>query len=305
MLKHVRFLYALLVITAIASLFTYYIVQKGQDLFFSVDSSYTIQASRLSQKEIQKHLWKNFSYENKPIYPKCLLDLIGTKGNPKSSSVDLDKCSVYDQDQETQDGNLDDVVFKYTFPVKGSSSNGEVSYTPFTQSHNKFFLVYTINTGGNSYYSTIVSVDKIDNTLQNPEVISPVGDRCNGGITAVAVLSGSNTFMYRKYLTPIDIVKEGDINTKLKPIEDLEASASSCFGQEYTKYNISKKNSYFGFVQLLNSTPVTDQPGWTDMYKYQSCFNTVFNSYGDANKNTLDKNGLNTFYNDFINQCFK
>ena len=62
MFKHIKFIYALLIITIIAGAFTYYLVQKGQSVFYNTDIVYKIPKNE--NKTTPKSICGNMSTEH-------------------------------------------------------------------------------------------------------------------------------------------------------------------------------------------------------------------------------------------------
>lgn len=113
-----------------------------------------------------------------------------------------------------------------------------------------------------------------------------------------------NDFHYSRNLTPIDIIRLATaVKIDITAYEDLEASATSCFGLAHYKYNLADDKIEFMSVSLAEEKE--DEKEWTDRYRAQSCFNKIYNSYVKAKKTELSLTDLNEFAKKFKDECLK
>ncbi len=251
-------------------------------------------------------LWKDFSYQGRPIHPTCFSKLFSMGDETRPESVKLSSCSTYNEEKQRKEGKLENSAdfLIYNDFVQGVQYNGADIYTIVAKHGDVYYVQYTQNTGGTGYFSNIVSVFKKGDTLTDAQIVTDGGDRCNGGVNGVIAPAGATSFYYSNDLTPIDILTASGKDTSLfKPYEDLEASATSCFGKLYMKYDMDTKQSTMQYVDIDLDSYTEDQEGWTDQYVYQTCFNKVYNSYIKKGEVRLDVPRLNNFYDDFVHTC--
>lgn len=268
----------------------------------------------------------NFSYNGKPVHPNCVFNPDNTNINgingeylPQNVTVDSSFNFNLAQCSTPIGGEYDEVTHSYTFPDENNSSTGFVQYDPILQKGNIFVLKVTSSGGGSGVFDDIEVLRKEGDMILNLGYIGAImsGDRCNGGIDNVAA-DTHGVLSYEQSLTPFMIVSIGDPTTKVKPYEGLEDSASSCVGLAHYTYMFDSQKAQLQNISIGSDSAsyetassmntygkILDQKGWTDQYKYQSCFNKVYNSYIDQDKTSLDQAGITQFAADFMKACVK
>lgn len=127
------------------------------------------------------------------------------------------------------------------------------------------------------------------------------GSACNGGIESER-MDGDN-FMYSRELTPPDLLALSiDPRLEISPNEDLEAMSDSCYAAANYVYNLTQNREDLVSVRLYDE-PVKDEKGRTERYRYQSCFNKVFNEYLAQGKTALTPKEVDEFAGRFRDAC--
>ena len=152
-------------------------------------------------------------------------------------------------------------------------------------------------TGGSGRFTSVVVVQVDGPDLKLIHSFGG-GDRCNGGVADAEIKD--NALIYGFYITPADFttLALGD-DQGLIPYEDLEASASSCFGiARYDAGNLVE-------VELLPEAPKAADPEWTSRYALQRCFNEFMLKKTADGKVILRGESFKAYVTDFMNSCKK
>ena len=129
------------------------------------------------------------------------------------------------------------------------------------------------------------------------------GSACNGGISSQR-MDGDN-FLYSRELTPIDLLNlAADVRLDLTANEDLEATSESCTAAANYVYNLTQDREDFVSVRLYDE-PVQDEKGLTERFRYQSCFNRIFNDYLAKRKIALLPKDVDEFAARFRDECVR
>jgi hypothetical protein len=127
------------------------------------------------------------------------------------------------------------------------------------------------------------------------------GSACNGGISNQRMVN--DNFLYSRELTPIDLLGLSvGFGLDLKTNEDLEATSESCFASANFVYNLTQDREDLVSVRLYDE-PEQDEKGRTERYRYQSCFNRIFNDYVARGKTALTPKEVDEFAIRFKNEC--
>lgn len=127
------------------------------------------------------------------------------------------------------------------------------------------------------------------------------GSACDGGIFAQR-LEGDN-FLYSRDLTPVGMLELAtDVRLELVAHEDLEAMADSCYASANFIFRIPQVREELVSVRLYDE-PKPDEKGRTDRFRYQSCFNRLYNALLDEGKIVLTPAELNDFARRFRDEC--
>lgn len=231
------------------------------------------------------------------ISPLCFEQLFGVDG-PKGP-IDVTTCEQISGYKNIQTG-IEEGRYRslYEFPSepdmpaeKGFSSYevlGDTAGGTAVQTYNE--------TGGTGRFSSIVLVKLTGNILSLVDQIAG-GDRCNNGLTEAKVEDGK--LIYSASITPGDFpMLAWNEDKGLKPYEDLEASAMSCFGTvTFTDGKISEVS--------LNPDATKEEGDWTSQYKYQKCFNGKFKEALAAGQKDMNLDQFKAFMDGFLANCKK
>jgi hypothetical protein len=129
------------------------------------------------------------------------------------------------------------------------------------------------------------------------------GSACNGGISNQRI--DNDNFLYSRELTPPDLLGlSAGSGLALTPNEDLEATNESCFASANYVYSLTLDREDLVSVRFYDE-PVQDEKGRTERYRYQSCFNRIFNDYIARGKTALTPKEVDEFALRFKDECVK
>lgn len=163
-----------------------------------------------------------------------------------------------------------------------------------------YILSITFNQGEPADIDNIVLIQKSGSWLSLVRVWDE-GSACNGGL--INQRMENDHFYFSRELTPIDLIgmsAEGQLD--LTPNQDLEAVSESCFAAANYVYNLDQDRQDLISVRLYDE-PVQDEKGRTDQYRYQSCFNRIFNEYLARGQTTLLAKDIDEFAARFKKEC--
>jgi hypothetical protein len=165
-----------------------------------------------------------------------------------------------------------------------------------------YILSITFNAGETADVDNIILLQKSGSWLGLIRAWSE-GSACNGGILAQR-MDGEN-FLYSRELTPLDLLElSSEASLGLNAHEDLEATSESCYAAANYVYSLTQDREDLVSVRLYDE-PKTDDKGLTDRFRYQSCFNRVFNAYLAEGKTALAPKEVDEFARRFRDECVK
>jgi len=129
------------------------------------------------------------------------------------------------------------------------------------------------------------------------------GSACNGGISNERI--DKDNFLYSRDLTPVDLLGLATgVPLSLTPNEDLETTSESCSALANYVYDLTQDREDLLSVRLYDE-PEQDEKGRTERYRYQSCFNRIFNDYLARGKTALTPKEVDEFAARFRDECVK
>ena len=127
------------------------------------------------------------------------------------------------------------------------------------------------------------------------------GSACNGGISNQRM--EDDNFFYTRELTPVDLLGLSlEVTLDLTANQDLEATGESCFATANFSYSLSQDVETLLSVRLYDEQ-VQDEKGKTERYRYQSCFNRIYNDYVARGKTALLPKEVEEFAARFKAEC--
>lgn len=236
----------------------------------------------------------DFTYKGKPIDPMCLSQDLEEEGE----AISLAECtgSVGACDATMAENGLEtfpDGSIGYTFKcTDGCMRPPFVSYK-YLGMTDGLFAVQTHESGGGTGYFSGVHLYAIDGDKLIRRKTLGAGDRCNGGISDVAVKDG--VLRYSVNVTPFDLVElAGGNDAGFVAYEDIQACAACCVGTaEYTGDTLTG-------VTLSDDAAV--EPG--DAQGADTCFSKVYDA-AFRQSPALDTARLQKFGRDFDAACGK
>lgn len=231
------------------------------------------------------------------ISPLCFEQLFGTDG-PKGP-IDVTTCESKSGYKNIQTG-IEEGRYRslYEFPSEPDmpAEKGFSSYE-FLGDIKAGSVIETYNeTGGTGRFSSLILVTLNGNTLTLVDQLAG-GDRCNNGLTDANVENGQ--LAYSTNITPGDFpLLAWGSEKNIKPYEDLEASAMSCFAIATFKDGTLSKIS-------LNPDAGKQNDDWTTQFAKQKCFNKKFKSQIESGDLELTPKEFQKFMDDFLKSCSK
>lgn len=129
------------------------------------------------------------------------------------------------------------------------------------------------------------------------------GSACDGGIINPRLEEDS--FMYSRELTPSRLLDLAvGVPLAIDPHVDLEGTGESCYAAANYVYSLSQDREDLVSVRLYDE-PVQDEKGRTERFRYQSCFNRVFNDYLAQGKTALLPREVDEFAARFRDECVR
>jgi hypothetical protein len=249
-----------------------------------------------SQKEIKEEESLKLLWNGADVPPLCFNALV--MGEVPLQSVDLTTCGTDPELTVTKtyhrDGQLiTDYRYKESEPDEPDVS---IMYRVVGTTADGTAIEVSNYTGGSGRFTGLQFVKVEENTLRLVKALGG-GDRCNSGVADAEVKN--NTLTYGFYITPADfpMLATGS-DQGLVAYEDLEASASSCFG--IARYREGKLIE----VELLPQAVDASDPEWTQRYGLQTCFNQQMKAQADK-KAILPAEEFKTFVQHFLSSCRK
>ena len=173
---------------------------------------------------------------------------------------------------------------------------------PISGGAETYILSITFNEGEPADVDNIVLLQKSGNGLGLIRAWAE-GSACDGGILAER-MEGDN-FLYARDLTPAALLALSvDARLEIDPHVDLEATSESCFASASYVYSLTQDREDFVSVRLYDE-PAMDEKGRTERYRYQSCFNRIFNDYLARGKTALTPKEVDEFAARFRDECVK
>jgi len=226
-----------------------------------------------------------YQVDGKPVPSSCLA---GLSRDGDQDKVDLTHCGDPSVKPKTQP----DGMVGYDDP-KG----GYFYYRYLGKADGLDVLYMEYSGGGTGHFTALIGITRNGQTLA-PKHVYAGGDRCNGGLSDAALANGRLTF--NQAITPYDLIALGDPGSKPEAYKDLEASASSCIGQSHM---VGDDKHWTGVA--LDDDGRTDQKGWTEQYRYQSCFNMLYRETFAQHRTELDRDGVKAFAASFAKRCMQ
>lgn len=163
-----------------------------------------------------------------------------------------------------------------------------------------YVLSITFNEGEPADVDNIVLLQKTGNWLGLVHVWDE-GSACNGGILNERM--EEDKFFYSRDLTPVDLLGLAlETRLDLTANQDLETTSQSCFATANYVYSVTEDREDLISVRLYDE-PVQDEKGHTEKFRFQSCFNRVFNDYLTKGKTTLLAKDVEEFAARFKAEC--
>ncbi|HMA54655.1 MAG TPA: hypothetical protein VKT17_09340, partial [Acidobacteriota bacterium] len=173
---------------------------------------------------------------------------------------------------------------------------------PNTGGAELYILSVIFNQGETADIDNIVLLQKSGSWLSLVRMWNE-GSACNGGISNQRV--DKDNFLYSRELTPTDLLGLSvGAGLTLTANEDLESTSESCFASANYVYNLTLDREDLVSVRLYDE-PVKDEKGRTERYRYQSCFNRIFNDTIARGKTALTPKEVDELAIRFRDECVK
>lgn len=239
---------------------------------------------------VAKTLPAELIYNGQPVDAKCFEDMSADEWLDVAACVPPEITKLPDPAGEWANGKIG-----YNYRYKEDMSDAvSYSYYDYIGLWNAAPVILSYSSGGGTgQFTSLASVERVANKIRVLQGFG-AGDRCNGGVVDAKIEYG--VLYYGQNMTPIDFLQMAEDNPHdLQPYDDLEASASSCFG--IARFRDEK----FVGVTLLDMPE--SQPAAGTTYKYQDCFNKLFRAKLAKGEKELSVNELKEFTGEFNQVC--
>ncbi len=232
------------------------------------------------------------------VSPLCFEQLFTADG-PRTTPIDITTCESISGYKNIKTG-IEDGRYRslYEFPAEPDmpAEKGFASYELLGKTAAGTAVETYNETGGTGRFSSIILVNLNGNLLKLVDSVAG-GDRCNNGVTEAKVENGK--LIYSENITPGDFPTLAWGEDKgLKPYEDFEASAMSCFGiATFEDGKVARVT--------LNEDAVKETGDWTNQYTYQKCFNQKFKEALTAGHKTMTAAEFRQFMDGFLSSCVR
>ena len=240
----------------------------------------------------------DFTFRGRPIHPAA----VATLYRSANGLIDLASFSTRLETREWEDQPGWWVTDYEADPESGRSPF--FAYAAFAGPRNDgpelYVLVITFNKDETSDVSNIVLLQKSGSQLGLVRSWEE-GSACDGGIINPRMEEAS--FMYSRELTPALLLGLAvGVPLQIDAHVDLEATGESCFAAANYVYNLTEDREDLVSVRLYDE-PVQDEKGKTERFRYQSCFNRLFNDYLSRGKTALLPKEVDEFAARFRDEC--
>jgi hypothetical protein len=229
------------------------------------------------------------------IAPVCFEVLAASESQPPKTNI---KNCEKDFGQKIIGTATSEGFVQSRYEMEDTSDLGIIMYRKVGVASDGIVIETRSFTGGTGRFSNVFVVKLDGDTLTRIRDIA-AGDRCNNGVTDVKI-DGKKVFTSMN-ITPADFTPLATGSDHgIKPYEDLEASAASCFAVATVDENGAVQNVTFTQEALDNR-----DPSWTEQYPLQACFNKLFRATLDSGKTQLDKATFTAWVENFLKVCKK
>ena len=237
-----------------------------------------------------------------PIDPLCFQAKMEDSAENALQNVSLTACRgdeiVLDQGATLIPDAKGFISYRYGYNGGGGADTRIDSFAGYYylgQKDGLMVVLSIMNGGGSGTFTNIATYRRTGDTMSMVKSYA-AGDRCNGGIAGAKIVNGVLT--YGVNLTPMDILAETGMKSQYQfnLSEDVESSASSCFG-----VGAYEDGVLAGIV--LSSTAALAPP--TGSNKYQPCYNAMQRDYIKQGMQTLIGRDFTRFSHAFQGRCIR
>jgi len=171
---------------------------------------------------------------------------------------------------------------------------------PLSGGAETYVLSVTFNQGDQADVDNIILLQKSGSWLGLIRAWTE-GSACTGGIHSERI--EDDDFLYARDLGPTGLLDLAvGVPLEINAHEDLEATSESCFAAANFVYNLTQDREDLVSVRLYDE-PVKDEKGRTERFRYQSCFNRIYNDYLSKGKIALTPKDVDEFAARFREEC--
>ncbi|MDH4196020.1 MAG: hypothetical protein OEW05_01275 [Candidatus Aminicenantes bacterium] len=176
------------------------------------------------------------------------------------------------------------------------------AYGLYASLNDLYLLAVSFNDGGEGLFDNLILVRRAGDELAVLKAWEE-GDRCNGGI--IDQRADGDYFYYTRDLTPAALLELAtEVRFDLTPPDDLEETPDSCFAAATFRYSLAEDKEELLSVRLYDEEQ-EETGAHLRGYRYQACFNKVFNTYLRGGTLVLTPAAVNEFARAFEEQCLK
>jgi hypothetical protein len=216
--------------------------------------------------------------------PLACLSTLGNFDSSRTDPIDLGKCGT---------GLPPDTASNGPNGFHDTTDSGYFDYNYLGSIRGLDILFIDNGGGGSGQFSQLVGLKREGDMLQLAQTFA-YGDRCNMSPLNAKLRDGS--LSYDLTTTPNELITLLGKEAALKDDGDLEDSAASCVALTHIR-----DEKIVGVT--LTEKDLQDQAGWTEQFRYQSCFNAFYRKSVAAGQVDLTREELSAFTKGFLNAC--
>jgi hypothetical protein len=263
--------------------------------------------SAACRKEPPRDIPGTFTFRGATIHPAALFDLYRSK--ERSLDLAAYKSSLKYGEWDTQPGwfitEYEENLATGNKPFVGYAVYTNLDpFSPEAANLRELYIVsMTFDDGTQNEVDTLMLLEKQGSFLLLLRAW-PEGTGCSGAIDGERI-EGDN-FFYARQLTPLSLLELSEParsgSLELSPNEDLEAGILHCVGTASYVYNFAEDRETLISVRLDEEKRDTN-PARTAGYRFQTCFNALYNSYVEQGRILLSPKDLDDFARAFQEKC--
>lgn len=236
-----------------------------------------------------------FSYQSYPIHPAAIQAIYLAPGQVVDLATFRSPFKYWEWEERSG---------WYIADFEEDYATGRVpffAYGLYASLNDLYLLAVSFNDGGEGLFDNLILVRRSGDELAVVKAWEE-GDRCDGGI--LDQRADGDYFYYTRDLAPAALLELAtEVFFDLTP-DDLEATPDSCFAAATFRYSLAEDKEELLSVRLYDEEQEIAAERLQG-YRYQACFNKVFNKHLRDGTLVLTPEAVNEFARAFEEQCLK